>query len=187
VDFEADHLLPLILETGCRKAIRIGLAQPVLGGHNECLLPKQYPLVAPKIVRLAQKAHAEGIGLEFDCGFVRCMFTEAEIESLHLAEVKTGWHCGPVPDIDLNGQALHCFPLANRFTTQIKGIIQLDELIAALSAQTRLYPAGITGCSTCKFKLGENVGRLLPNTAAFSSFFSAVDYLFNFWCLIVIF
>ena len=167
VDFEADDLIPLIVEMDNRKSIRLGLAQPSLEAHNECLHPKQYPLVGAKIVRLAQQAHQAGISLEFDCGFVRCMFTEAEIESLLLAEVKTGWHCGPVPDIDLSGQALHCFPLARRITASIGCIMKWDELIAALSAQTRLYrTAGIyRECSSCMFKLGgECRGGCLANT-----------------------
>jgi len=167
VDFEADDLLPLILETSCRKSIRLGLAQPSLDGHNDCLHPKQYPLVASKIVRLAQKAHAWGISLEFDCGFVRCMFSDADIEALQQTNVKIGWHCGPVPDIDLSGRALHCFPLATNYTSSIKGIIKLDELIDALAAQTRLHrTAGIyRECSCCKYKLGgECRGGCLANT-----------------------
>ena len=167
VDFDASELPPLITEMGNRKAIRLGLAQPSLDGHNECLHPKQYPLLGAKIVHLAQQAHQAGISLEFDCGFVRCMFTEDEIESLHLAEMQTGWHCGPVPDIDLSGQALHCFPLASRFGAQIGCIINWDGLIGALSAQTRLYRmAGIyRECSSCRFKVsGECRGGCLANT-----------------------
>jgi hypothetical protein len=167
VDFNADHLLPLILETGCRKAIRLGLAQPSLGAHNQCLHPKQYPLVAPGILRLAQKAHASGIRLEFDCGFVRCMFSQADLDALQSFDVRFGWHCGPVPDIDLSGRALHCFPLANSIAASIGCIIKLEDLIDALSAQTRLHRiAGIyRECSTCQFKLGgECRGGCLANT-----------------------
>lgn len=167
VDFNADQLLPLILETGCRKAIRLGLAQPSLGAHNQCLHPKQYTLIAPGIVRLAQNAHQHGIRLEFDCGFVRCMFSDEQLLTLQVAGVKAGWHCGPVPDIDLSGRALHCFPLANSIAASIGCIINLDDLIEALSAQTRLHRiAGIyRECSNCQFKLGgECRGGCLANT-----------------------
>jgi MoaA/NifB/PqqE/SkfB family radical SAM enzyme len=167
VDFNADDLLPLILETGARKAIRLGLAQTTLEGHNDCLHPKQYPLVAAKIVRLAQRSNSLGISLEFDCGFVRCMFTEAELEDLRQAKVKIGWHCGPVPDIDLHGEMLHCFPLANHIHTSIGCIIHLDELIDVLSAQASLYRmAGIyRECSICRYKhSGECSGGCLANT-----------------------
>ena len=167
VDFNADDLLPLIIETGAHKSLRLGLAQPVLDGHNQYLHPKQYPLVGAKIVTLAQKAHALGIRLEFDCGFVRCMFSDAGFAALQQAEAATGFHCGPVPDIDLDGQALHCFPLASRVTAPIGCIINLDELINALSAQTRHQRvAGIyRECSACRFKQsGECTGGCMAHT-----------------------
>ena len=144
MDFDASELPLLITGDGrLAKSIRLGLAQPSLDGHNECLHPKQYPLLGAKIVHLAQQAHAAGISLEFDCGFVRCMFTEDEIEALQLAEVQTGWHCGPVPDIDLSGQALHCFPLASRFSAQIGCIINWDETHwGALRTDQAVSPGG---------------------------------------------
>jgi radical SAM protein with 4Fe4S-binding SPASM domain len=154
VDFDPSFLFPLILEANCRKSIRLGLAQPTLSGHNTYLHPKLYPIVGRKIVHFAQIAQQFGIVLEFDCGFVRCMFSEIELEQLQRAQVKVGWRCGPIPDIDLNGQAVHCFPLADKITSPIGCIISINELIATLEAQIQPYHvAGIyKECSDCHFK-----------------------------------
>ena len=169
VDFAADFLLPLILETGSRKAIRLGLAQPALGGQNACLHPKQYPRLGPKIAGFARRASQAGITLEFDCGFVRCMFSESELETLDQAGVKVGWHCGPVPDIDLGGMARHCFPLASRVGAATQAANSFAALVDALADQVRSYRiAGIyRECSACKYKLsGACSGGCLANTLA---------------------
>jgi organic radical activating enzyme len=56
VDFDTEPFIPLILESGCRKSVRLGLAQPVVGGANAYLHTKQYPEAGKRIAIFAQKA-----------------------------------------------------------------------------------------------------------------------------------
>lgn len=166
-DFDLDWLLPVILETGTRRAIRLGLAQPVLSGGNLFLHPKQYPAVGQKIVRLAEHAGEAGIRLEFDCGFVRCMFSDAGLDRLREAQAFTGWRCSPILDIGLDGQAMHCFPLGAKVRAPVEPGASARNLRETLAAQTEPFrAAGIyKECSTCAFKLrGECTGGCLSNT-----------------------
>ena len=110
-DFELAELLTVVLETGCRPAIRLGLAQPMLAGGNAYLHPKQYPAAGARIAAFARDAAAVGVTLQFDCGFVRCMFADEELEMLHATGSDFAPRCGPILDIDLAGMASHCFPL----------------------------------------------------------------------------
>jgi len=166
-NFQLDFLLPLILEAGCRKTIRLGLAHPVLFGQNVYLHPKQYPIVGNNISQFAQVAADVGVKLEFDCGFVRCMFSEQDLETLHRAKAGVGWRCNPILDVDLSGQVFHCFPLAGKVQTQFSQGAAADELRTQLLERTRQYRmAGIyKECSTCPFKQrGECTGGCLANT-----------------------
>lgn len=166
-NFQLDFMLPLILEAGCHKTIRLGLAHPVLSGQNVYLHPKQYPVVGNKIVQFAQRAADAGVKLEFDCGFVRCMFSESDIEMLHQARADVGWRCNPILDVDLSGQVIHCFPLSGKVQVQFSQDAVADELRVQLLERTRQYRmAGIyKECSTCPFKQrGECTGGCLANT-----------------------
>ena len=166
-NFQLDFLLPLIQEAGCRKTIRLGLAHPVLYSRNVYLHPKQYPIVGNKIARFAQVAADVGVRLEFDCGFVRCMFSDGDLETLHRANAGVGWRCNPILDVDLSGRVFHCFPLAGKVQTQFSQGAVADELRTQLLERTRQYRmAGIyKECSTCLFKQrGECTGGCLANT-----------------------
>jgi len=152
--FRLEPLIPLIRVTGCRKAIRLGIAQPTLAGKNEHLPPKHYRAVGAQIASFAGQAAAAGVALEFDCGFVRCMFSESELSELQAAKADTGWRCNPVLDVDLDGSVFHCFPLAEQFKTQLTGGREAAALRAELSLATSLYrQAGIfRECSSCAQK-----------------------------------
>lgn len=152
--FQMQFLIPLILETGCRKAIRLGLAQPTLAGTNAHLLPKHYRQVGAQIASFAEAAAEAGIVLEFDCGFVRCMFSESELKTLHAAHTDVGWRCNPVLDVDLDGRVFHCFPLAERFSAHLGEGRDAASLRAELETATRPYrQAGVfSECSSCLHK-----------------------------------
>ncbi len=166
-DVQLDFLLPLILETGCKKSIRLGLAQPVLGADNAYLHPKQYPLVGRRIAQFAVRAAQLGIRLEFDCGFVPCMFSAADLESLRKTGGDIGWHCNAVLDIGIDGQTIHCFPLTGHAPLPMDAAGDALALRAMLA--TRLEPYRAAGiykeCSLCDFKQrGECPGGCLAST-----------------------
>ncbi len=152
--FSLKHLVDLIEETGCRRTIRLGLAQPELGRRNKYLHPQQYPAVGQAIMDFARQVVDKQITLEFDCGFVRCMFTEDDLEFLHHNNINIGWRCNPILDIDINEQVLHCFSLATDYHTRLPSDVTAAELRDVL--EDRLRPFRTVGvyrsCSSCAFK-----------------------------------
>jgi MoaA/NifB/PqqE/SkfB family radical SAM enzyme len=167
VGFQLEWLLNVIEETDCRKAIRLGLAQPLLNGENRFLHPKQYAIVGQKITQLAKQAAKNGIRLEFDCGFVPCMFSEQDLNDLRQANADIGWRCSPILDIGLDGQAMHCFPLSGKVTAQVDNDTNAADLIRIMTKQVKPYRiSGIyKECSTCVIKSrGDCTGGCLANT-----------------------
>jgi MoaA/NifB/PqqE/SkfB family radical SAM enzyme len=167
LDCQLDFLLPLIAETGCKPVVRLGMAQPCLSGNNQHVHPNQYRAVAVKIVRFARDATRAGVTLDFDCGFVRCMFSDADLKTLQAAGTKVGWRCNPILDVDIEGNVLHCYPLANLVRVPLLPESDAASLRSLFEAQTRPYrQAGVfKECSTCFFKeKGECPGGCLAAT-----------------------
>lgn len=166
-DLPLDFLLPLLSETGCRQVIRLGMAHPCLSGHNRHLVPNQYRSIALKVIRFARVAAQAGVTIELDCGFVRCMFSDADLQVLRDAGANTGWHCNPILDVDIEGQVIHCFPLARLGSLPLLPDGDAGALRQAFEEQTRSYrQAGVyRECSTCVFKAtGECPGGCLAAT-----------------------
>lgn len=152
--FDLDELLPVIEASGCRRVIRLGLAQPIAGGENLYLHPKQYPAAGAKIASWARRTAGEDVRLEFDCGFVHCMFSPQDRQALQEAGTNMVSHCGPILDIDIAGAAVHCFPLTGIIETPAANGASAGNLRQELRSQTGSYRvAGIyRECSSCVFK-----------------------------------
>ena len=95
-------LLNMIDESGCQRSLRIALAQPG-DSQNKFVHPKQYRALASSVLALAAEAHRREVHLEFDCGFVRCMFSKEDVQTLRENGVSMVWHCSPIIDIDIDG------------------------------------------------------------------------------------
>jgi radical SAM protein with 4Fe4S-binding SPASM domain len=109
---DPSFLLDLIAAHGLRKAARLGIAQPCLGGRNEFLHPKRYPRIGDAAARFAQDAFGEGVAVSFDCGFVPCMFSREQYETLSRRGHSFRDGCSPVIDILPDGRIIPCYPLA---------------------------------------------------------------------------
>ena len=165
--FEIDFLFSLIAETGCKSSIRLGMAHPCLSGNNRYVHPNQYRAVAVKIVQSARMAADHGVSLDFDCGFVRCMFSDAELDTLRAAGTKVSWVCNPLLDIDVNGDVIHCFPLSRLVKLPLQPDSDATAMRGAFEQRTAPYrQVGVfRECSTCHFKLsGECPGGCLATT-----------------------
>jgi len=153
-NFRPEFLLDLVAETGCSPTIRLSMAQPALSGTNRYIHPNQYRTVAIAITRFARLAAEAGVTLEFDCGFVRCMFSAEDLEVLRAAGANFGWRCNPILDIDLEGNVLHCYPLARLISLPLTPVV--DAVALRSEFERRLQPyrqAGVFAeCSTCSFK-----------------------------------
>ncbi len=166
-NFQADFLLPAITETGCQTQIRLGLAQPCLSGTNQYLYPHEYKVVGEKIVDLALAAAKVGITLSFDCGFVRCMFSEDELKILSAVGTDFGWRCNPILDIDLEDKVIHCYPLSDYTRLPLTEESDASTLRGVFEEQTKPYRASgiFKACSICDFKAaGECPGGCLATT-----------------------
>ena len=166
-DFQPDFLLSLIAEAGCRPAVRLGLAHPCLSGENQHILPHQYVFIGEKIARFARTAAEAGVTVEFDCGFVRCMFSDEDLETLKALGADVGWKCNPILDVDLDGEVIHCYPLSQLGSFPLTPETNAPALRNGFEALTRPYrQAGIfQECSTCPFKRsGECPGGCLAAT-----------------------
>jgi sulfatase maturation enzyme AslB (radical SAM superfamily) len=109
--FDLEPYFRWIKDFGLQPKLRLGMAQPILWGNNHYISPKQYKQVAKSILSNAEKSYREGIRLEFDCGFVRCMFTDQEWQLLDNLGTATGSHCEPNLDINLDDKIYHCFSI----------------------------------------------------------------------------
>jgi len=167
LNFDIKPIIEISVKSNCRPEIRIGLAQPTLSGNNKFLHPNLYPAVGEKLAKYARIAANLGRVFDFDCGFVRCMFSSEAWNMLQAAEVNPGFNCSPILDIDMNKNVLHCFPLASRVHTRLKNTSDATGLRAALSHQVSSYrTAGIyKECSTCIYKQSDEcTGGCLANT-----------------------
>jgi hypothetical protein len=160
-------LLPLVAETGCKSVVRLGMAQPCLSGNNQYIHPNQYRSIAVKIVRFAREAAEVGVKLDFDCGFVRCMFSDEDLDTLRATGAHVGWRCNPILDIDLQGEVIHCFPLSRFARLPLTPEMDAASLRSAFEERTQPYrQAGVfKECSTCPLKAaGECPGGCLATT-----------------------
>jgi MoaA/NifB/PqqE/SkfB family radical SAM enzyme len=154
-DFQPDFLLSLIAETGCRPAVRLGLAHPCLSGDNRYIHPNQYVAIGGKIVRFARAAARSNVTVEFDCGFVRCMFSDEDLRTLQASGADVGWRCNPILDVGIEGRVIHCYPLSRLGSLPLTPETDAPALRGGFESLTRPYrQAGVfKECSTCTFKL----------------------------------
>ncbi len=153
--FDLSAALQIIAETGIRKVIRLGIALPGPNAENHSVHPKQYRLIGRLIAGQARLAAKSGVYLDLDCGFVRCMFSDEEIEILQQGGMQPGWHCSPILDICPGGEILHCFSLSNRFKEHLSPQVNASVLRNAFLKRIQPFrKAGIfPECSTCQHKL----------------------------------
>ena len=134
--------------------IRLGIAHPIHQGGNESLHPKDYAFVGRRIAEFSEDCGRHGVSLQFDCGFVRCMFDDVDIGLLRANDAATLFQCRPIIDIGPGGQAVHCFALANDFRLRLDETTTLPGLHDDFVRLTRAYrPFGVyRACSVCPQK-----------------------------------
>lgn len=104
-------LFDLIERYGLATTVRLGLAHPTLNGSNGYLHPRQYPEVGRRVTEFGLLALERGIGLEFDCGWVPCMFPDGALAALGKTSEDVGLRCNPILDLMPDGQMISCYPL----------------------------------------------------------------------------
>lgn len=153
-----ERLLQHISDFQLKPAIRLGLAHPCLSnaasGNNRYLAPRNYPLVGRNIVSYSSLLNEMGVGLEFDCGFVPCMFPDDAFELLALSVDNIGTRCNPILDILPDGSVISCFPLSGFGRGPLDPAWDADQLRKWFEQKLSPYrKVGIyPECSNCVLK-----------------------------------
>ncbi|MFL7870043.1 MAG: radical SAM protein [Anaerolineales bacterium] len=166
-DFDLWPLFDLVKITGCDRSIRLGLAQPMASSESRYLHPQRYAFIGRRIAQFSREAAAQNIKLSFDCGFVPCMFDQEARDLLTESGTDVAWHCSPILDIGLEGQAIHCFPLSEQVQTTFDLGRSRDEISDHLRRQAERYrPLGLfRRCRECRYrKEGICAGGCLAHT-----------------------
>jgi radical SAM protein with 4Fe4S-binding SPASM domain len=103
----------LILKYGLQPVIRLGLAQPVIGGDNAYLPDKDLPAAHHAVVEWAKALSTDGIRLSMDCGFMRCQYNDDDIERLVRAGTILSFHCSPTLDVSPGLRVWRCFAFSS--------------------------------------------------------------------------
>lgn len=141
----ADHVR-LVREYGLKPVIRLGLAQPVFGGDND-YLPDEALLAAHQaVVNWATRLAAEGIRLSFDCGFMRCHFSESNIESLVRANTAMRFICPPSLDVGPGLQTWRCFAFSAGSGVDWRTFQNADQARARFAGQDKIINSDCDEC-----------------------------------------
>jgi MoaA/NifB/PqqE/SkfB family radical SAM enzyme len=143
-----------IKDFGLQRKLRLGLAQPTFWGKNRYLSPKQYKQAAISILINAEQAYRDKISLEFDCGFVRCMFSDQEWQRLNDLGVITDSHCAPNLDIDTDGIIYHCYSI-RQFSSVLDETTTNKKAYDEIMAQRKQFrTSGIyPQCAECEERI----------------------------------
>jgi len=112
--FDPMFLIGIIQQYNMKRVVRLGIAAP-LGNSNMYLNTKFYKTAAKKIIEFGKEATKKDIAIGFDCGFVRCMFSDDDMEQIN--NIKTEnivFDCGPIVDIYPNLEVTNCYPLSRK-------------------------------------------------------------------------
>jgi hypothetical protein len=137
-----------------RRTLRVGLAQPILGGANAHPATAALPAIAADVVALAEDAAALSVRLSLDCGFPQCAFDDAGLGVLFRHGARLRFRCEPVLDIGPGLEVWPCFPLRALTVGRLTDFESVAALRRAAAARIRAWapaaPAGIhADCEGC--------------------------------------
>ena len=152
-DFDLSFIFDLIDRYYMSREIRLGLTQPIIGGDNKHIKPNSYRLIGKRLVEYAKQADKRNIRLNFDCGFVMCMFSKKEYSELVYANVNFSFLCGPTIDIAPDLTTWYCFPLSLIENKKLKDFTNLNEMHSYYDKFRKKYSkyGMFTKCNDCRF------------------------------------
>jgi radical SAM family protein/4Fe-4S single cluster protein len=107
-----DFLLEHIDGYRLARTVRLGLAHPIAGSRSDYLTARHYGAVGRRVAEFFWSARARGVSIDFDCGWVPCMFPDGFMEQAGLTPQEIGLRCNPIVDVLPGRQAISCYPLA---------------------------------------------------------------------------
>lgn len=162
-----EFLLELIDTFGLARRVRLGVAHPTIDGSNEYLHPRHYPEVGRRVTLLGLRAAQRNVELDFDCGWVPCMFPDGALRALGKGSEEVGLRCNPILDLLPDGRAISCYPLASHAVAEVDMFDDAAALRARFASGQRsdrvlmLYKK----CSDCDWRArGECTGGCLAGS-----------------------
>ncbi len=146
-------LLALVKNHRLKKAVRLGLAQPCTGYDNAYLPPKHYFAVGDKVLGFTEQAQRQSVKVILDCGFVPCMFADADWKNFDL-DFRPGRQCEPIPDILPDGTVVPCYPLSGFISQALDETQSTSQSRESFMTSLAVYrTAGIYKiCSICDYR-----------------------------------
>ncbi len=126
-DFDLSTHQRLIHKYGLRRVIRLGLAQPIIGGKNVYLPDEDLAAAHAAIAGWATELAKDDIRLNFDCGFMRCHFNDRQIEQLIRAGTILRFDCSPALDVGPGLRAWRCFAFSNGPSLDLRNFADLQS------------------------------------------------------------
>ena len=161
------HLFDWIKEYDLLRRIRLGITQPIWGGRNESFELRS-PGPIPLLERLVETGEANGVAVDFDCGFTPCMFSPRFVEahpdlfaprdrSSEPSAIRgrpIGMRCGAVLDVLPEGDCIACYALSRfrRLALPPKGVC--TDVVSSFARELSSFlPVGIyPECLKCDYR-----------------------------------
>lgn len=160
LDFDADFLIGLVEKYNLKKAIRLGVANPLFSQDNEYIRLEDHKKLTPRIIGLARKCCESDISLEFDCGFTLCSFSKEEISQLHSCNSKFGAWCGRGPDVGPDLTVWNCFATSVILNRKITDFDNPDEVYRFYAKKFNAFrlAGGTNKCANCEHLISGQCG-----------------------------
>lgn len=156
-DFRLEYLFELINQYGLQRAIRVGIAHPIVAKNNLHIRLEQIDQVVAQFYSYASLMDRLRIQPGLDCGFPMCRFNDEQLGWLarHVGQ-HYSFGCGPVIDIGPDMTVWSCFPLSSfhqRSLFEFDSLGGIHDYFLDLHRKVRTEVGGIyPECDHCNYR-----------------------------------
>jgi hypothetical protein len=163
-DFGMDFLFEHIERFRLKRHVRLGLAHPIAGEHNQYIPPERFGEMVDQLFSFLPQFERFNVSPGFDCGFPLCVFTDEQLGRLNRIQKGEGasirFVCNPALDIGADMSVWSCFPLARykrRSLYEFNSVNEVREHYKAMHVQVRNGKGGVyPSCDTCVHRSNEH-------------------------------
>ena len=149
--FDPYFLIDIIKKYNLVGNIRLGLAMP-LGNRNNYLEIESYHNVAKKIMQFIRETTKNKIFVGFDCGFIRCMFSEEDIKELDTLKTSSiMFSCGPSIDVYPNLEITSCYPMSKILKIKMTDYSSISSLFSYWEQELAEFKTIYDKCTECNY------------------------------------
>ncbi|MFH1369028.1 MAG: radical SAM protein [Elusimicrobiota bacterium] len=156
-NFNYGTIINYIKKYKLKTEVRLGISMPIVNADNKYVKYGECKAIAKRIVEFSRDAFAKDIILGFDCGFIICMFSRADLGKLQKNNVRINFLCDGAIDIGKNGRVWRCFPLHNIHNTSLSKFSSVLGIKDHYKSVLPKKEKGISGaCGKCNY-YGRNI------------------------------